>query len=748
MSAQDLARSLVAAGSAKLPDNEGEGIYILSIREGYLVEKHWVGDTLQNENVVASNVKDDTTASYLLGVEKDLRLVVFIDQECAIQCYAYNEDIEEWEETPLGSKWDVKTTPDSKLSATIGPEGEIVISYQDVNGRLAGMMSSGEDEWKAFGPFDGDPIIGTPQCLEVIDDTVCLFYIEKDAGVGYLALDPTTGEWQANILNNTKFDTMIENFSVAKDLDTGNFQSYFLTGGSLWNVEGGKDKTFLGSVQTNGKLIPSDKAQAGFRVKWRGARKHSKLLIYLRHGIQKNGKGLLLELDFDDFDIKAFELATESYHSTQRNDDLPKPEHFGIDLSTPARRWEDWVVKLTFKQLGKEKHGNGFYVNIPNSTFDIIITAGHNLVDGREHYCSDIKIINDPHIREDILVTPEMIRVCQNYFEDPNELNAIYDYGIILLKRGKQDRHRGFGFNLMLGLAPLLGESINSSKGEEKDILQDSLIYVSGYTPGDSPPDNPPRRSEGKCIRAKSNQLQYTADAMQGMSGGPVWMGFRGVETVVAIHNYGAERKGRGNRGSRLNLSVWRTIFEWIKIGWYGKTLHYRGSPTYSMHLQLSRNSTLDNSASNEGRVRVGRPGQVDTAFDILPVATRPVSKEVNASYGFLLQPAHPNKGLTKTKIKTYTPIWVRWDPMRDKVSPTKRFDARCEVKIPTLIAQPGKPFAIHAQYEDSWKQVRMAMNYLDEGDLELLEDDPLSFEDTSEISFVPLTKDKLFEFK
>ncbi|KAI1453916.1 hypothetical protein F4805DRAFT_469755 [Annulohypoxylon moriforme] len=740
MSAQDLARSLVAAGSAKVPDNEGEGIYILSVRDDCLIEKHWVGDTVQNESVIASNVKDNTAASYLLGIETGFRLVVFIDEDHAIQCCAYNDDIEEWEETPLGNKWNVRTIPGSKLSATIGPDGEIVISYQDVNGRLAGIMSAGEDEWKAFGPLAGDPILGTPQCLEVVDDTLYLFYVEKDAGIGYLILDPTTGEWQAHILHNTKFDTIVDNFSVAKDLDTGNFQSYFLTGGSLWNVDGEKEKTFLGNVETNGRLVPSDKAQAGFKVRWRGARK----VKVSKRKITICDVGLVLSAHLGD-EERWFQNRNGFYHTTQRNEDSFIAERFGIDLTTPARRWEDWIVKLTFDKLEKENHGNGFYVNVPNPNYDVILTAGHNLVDKPEHYCSNIKIVHDPHTKEDIAVTPEMIRVCENYFKAPSELNAIFDYGVILLKRGKQDRHRGFGFNFMLGLAPLLGES-NSSKEEQKDILQDSLVYVCGYTPEDSPVDHP-RRSDGKCIRAKSNQLQYTADTMKGMSGGPVWIGFRGVETVVAIHNYGAEKKGQGNRGSRLNLSVWRTIFKWIDVGWYGKSLHYRGTRFYTMHLHMPWKPDLSCAASNEGRVRVGKPGQIETIFDVIPVSTRPEAKELNAGYGFSLQPTRSDNE-SKKKDASSSPIWVRWDPMRGRISLTKRFDSRCEVKIPTLIVQPGKPFSIQAQYEDSWKQVRMKMEYLDEGDLELLDEDPKSYEDTSEIFFVPLTKEKPFEFK
>ncbi|KAI1076035.1 hypothetical protein F5B20DRAFT_557248 [Whalleya microplaca] len=450
--------------------------------------------------------------------------------------------------------------------------------------------------------------------------------------------------------------------------------------------------------------------------------------------------------DFVDLDLEDFELPTEFWHSTQRSDGSPKAERFGIDLSTPPRRWEDWVVKLSFEKLGCEKYGNGFYVNVPNATFDVIFTAGHNLVDKPQHYCSNIRIINATN---EITVTPNMVRVCQRYFDDPDELNSIYDYGVILLKRSRQERVRGFGFNLMLGLAPLLGEVPISSGEAEKDMLQDRLVYVCGYTPEDSPSDGSPRRSEGQCIRTYQHQLQYKADTKPGMSGGPVWIGFRGVETVVAIHNYGAGTESQGNRGSRLNLNVWRTVFEWLGLGWYGKSLHYRGSRNYSMHLHVPQTST-PGSITNEGRVRVGKPGLVETLFDVLPVAAKPKLKETDAGYGFLLRSAAPKVGTTGAAAATLpsSGCWVRWEPHVNRVSLAKRFDVRCEVKLQNIILQPGKPFAIQVQEGNSWKQVQMAMNCLDEADLEPLEDDPHNFEDTSEISFVPLTKQKLFGFK
>lgn len=273
MSVQDLARSLVAAGSARILDDEEGGIYLLHVSDGDLVEKLWAGDGTKTETVIASDAKEGTSAPYLLDEAHGIRLVLFIDQSSAVQCYAYNEDTEEWEKTPLGEKWNITVGANSKLSANFGPKGGVVVCYQDTAGRLAGVMSGPEGEWKAFGPLEADPRHGTPHCLEIIDDKLHLFYIGKDANVQFTVLDADTGKWQsAKVLGNSQFDTPIDNFSVAKNPDTGSFHSYFLTAGSLWNVEGDKEKTRLGKVEDNGKLVPLDNAQAGWTVWWSGAR--------------------------------------------------------------------------------------------------------------------------------------------------------------------------------------------------------------------------------------------------------------------------------------------------------------------------------------------------------------------------------------------------------------------------------------------------------------------------------------------
>lgn len=269
------------------------------------------------------------------------------------------------------------------------------------------------------------------------------------------------------------------------------------------------------------------------------------------------------------------ELPRRYWHTSQKYDRPQKTDDFGIDLTADVHRWENWIVKLTFEKQGSEyldqvsalgfsretkadcniwrirsldvKHGNGFYVNVPNATYDVVLTAAHNLVDGPQHYCPNIKIIHDRYKEknnteeekekegEDIEVTPDMLRVCTRYFDEPNEDNAIYDYGAILLKRDKLKRIRGFGFHLMLGLVPPRGLDVKSPGDDDKDVMHDKVVNVSGYRPEDSPPQELPKRSEGRCVRAGDSQLQYNAQTVQGMSGGPVWVGYRGKETVVAI---------------------------------------------------------------------------------------------------------------------------------------------------------------------------------------------------------------------
>jgi hypothetical protein len=78
MNVQDLARALSAAGSVKLPESEEEGVYLVHVSDGNVVERFWTGTESKNKTVVAEGAKADTSASYLVAVSpEEVRLSSF-----------------------------------------------------------------------------------------------------------------------------------------------------------------------------------------------------------------------------------------------------------------------------------------------------------------------------------------------------------------------------------------------------------------------------------------------------------------------------------------------------------------------------------------------------------------------------------------------------------------------------------------------------------------------------------------------
>lgn len=54
----------------------------------------------------------------------------------------------------------------------------------------------------------------------------------------------------------------------------------------------------------------------------------------------------------DDFDLASFILPSSLAHPTRLGSSEPKEDRYGIALTTPPRRWEEWVVKLQFNKSG------------------------------------------------------------------------------------------------------------------------------------------------------------------------------------------------------------------------------------------------------------------------------------------------------------------------------------------------------------------------------------------------------------
>lgn len=192
-----------------------------------------------------------------------------------------------------------------------------------------------------------------------------------------------------------------------------------------------------------------------------------------------------------------------------------------LGFDADSTRWESWVSKLRFDMVGGERgrNGNGFFVNIPNEKYDILLTAGHNLIDPAGARTENLIILKGGKTGEDLEVDPTNVRICKEYAEEPGELSAAFDYGVILIERDKNKPRRGFGFSLILGDVGLNG--VMPIEGD---------VSIGGYRPGDDPQKDRPRKSSGKCLACRDAQLEYDVEAAEGISGGPVWVGYKGLE--------------------------------------------------------------------------------------------------------------------------------------------------------------------------------------------------------------------------
>jgi hypothetical protein len=97
--------------------------------------------------------------------------------------------------------------------------------------------------------------------------------------------------------------------------------------------------------------------------------------------------------------------------------------------------------------------------------------------------------------------------------------------------------------------------------------------------------------------------------------------------------NYGKGDGGRGNKGCRLNLDVWCTVFVWMGgLGWTRACLACRVSPGCVMDLHMYRPAALSGKPSSEvgefACVRVGKPGSMSVpSHHVLMIGiTRPVT--------------------------------------------------------------------------------------------------------------------------
>lgn len=121
----------------------------------------------------------------------------------------------------------------------------------------------------------------------------------------------------------------------------------------------------------------------------------------------------------------------------------------------------------------------------------------------------------------------EEFYISESYKKVPNDTNPVDDYGCILLPRekdssGKEKARDGFGFSLPLAFTDLKGSGLSAFVGGYPGILNMGNNAEFRY-------------AFGEFGTVDVGQLFYHATTEQGQSGGPVWVVYKGYETVIGI---------------------------------------------------------------------------------------------------------------------------------------------------------------------------------------------------------------------
>ncbi|PYH90173.1 hypothetical protein BO71DRAFT_463146 [Aspergillus ellipticus CBS 707.79] len=453
--------------------------------------------------------------------------------------------------------------------------------------------------------------------------------------------------------------------------------------------------------------------------------------------------------------------------------DLPEWK-FEQGLRLSDRSTRTWVVKLTFVKNGNECTGTGFFVNLPGANIiikegepgipvDVILTAGHNLIDHGRMRTTDLKIHflavqqeetkdegdqgHKEHRKiqdlEQIVEIEDAWRVCISppYENDPRERkrDSKHDWGAIFISQEGEHHHPGFQLNLFYAL------NTKDGHGPVDDLLKACNVHVEGYRIGTKV--GSPAVSSGKGEVKTPHQLQYHAETEQGISGSPVWAASNGQEVVLAIHTTGQLPKKSG--GVRLSYEVLDTLFRWTNVGYRSSTLrvHHRvknpnSKPTKSNagKSKEPKKTPLDPlylrfpDPDSDAVVRLGKDRQ-NTAFDIIPAVTQYGNDRL--LYAFRV--SHP---ASWAKQRGTEHLWVVWDSDRDRavLSPTLHASS-------LVILEPKKTNGLQQPLRDFWlvtagpdgqskRELAMGWNGIDEDDVFL--GVPI---ESSEVSFQPVKR-------
>ncbi|KDB28231.1 hypothetical protein H109_00014 [Trichophyton interdigitale MR816] len=328
--------------------------------------------------------------------------------------------------------------------------------------------------------------------------------------------------------------------------------------------------------------------------------------------------------------------------------------YFSEGAEQTELRLTDMLTLAHIAPKGEQSHGTGFYINIPDIKAHVILTAAHNLVDKQGKRSRDLQFHD---ALQGVIIKPRDLDIFISplYLSNPRTET---DFGAIRVPNSKAIS-RGFGFSLKLAEESLRGKS----------------LHVCGFPADWTQPE--PSTSSGNCKRWIRNLLEYQIATAKGLSGAPVFMPFKGHDTVVGIHTNGSDLRRGNSKGCRLTETVLEQVFRWLGAHYENKTLRVfpsNNAPPEGLYLRFPP-------FSQHGWVRLGEEG-LETTFDIFPAYAPTSNLTGKPTYVFRFRQPH---GWPQSRREQR---WVLWDFVRQVVTLTDKLQDCC---FPYLIRIESK---------------------------------------------------------
>jgi hypothetical protein len=253
---QLLARCLQAAGYTL--STKGDGLYLLHVdpENSSLVAKFWVEDKVADQELIATSVRPNSSASYIITSTD--KLAVCISPSSTLRVVRYDEDEEDWvDDDTIGQ---LSVHPESKVVATASVDQKTHVVFQDPSNNLIHLDTA----WNAT-VLPVKPVAGTPLATIVADDGVNVFYISAVDN----RLHCVTGgdSWNDAACGQYIFEaTPKQIYLMEKEGGQGELEVFTMTEkNEIQQIAAGQAK-ILGKVDETGKFVPSTTEECCFII--------------------------------------------------------------------------------------------------------------------------------------------------------------------------------------------------------------------------------------------------------------------------------------------------------------------------------------------------------------------------------------------------------------------------------------------------------------------------------------------------